>query len=209
MERAFRGVWIMAEVWMDERLNALDKMILAEVDSLDNEDGCYASNQHLAQFCQCTERKVSQSITKLVELGYIRRESFDGRTRILRSNLPKTTRLPGSFFQADTKKIPPENTNRDTGIRDTCNKGSRKPVFTAPSLDEVSAYVKEMGYSMLPEAFFDYYESVGWTVGKGKPMKDWKASVRRWEAREQEEAAERRRKKRVEGFDSGSFIQYR
>lgn len=30
------------------------------------------------------------------------------------------------------------------------------------------------------EAFFDYYESVGWTVGKNKPMRDWQAAARRW-----------------------------
>lgn len=28
--------------------------------------------------------------------------------------------------------------------------------------------------------FCDYYESVGWTVGRNKPMKDWRAAARRW-----------------------------
>lgn len=28
--------------------------------------------------------------------------------------------------------------------------------------------------------FCDYYASVGWTVGRNKPMKDWRAAARRW-----------------------------
>ena len=51
--RDFKGVWIPKEVWLDTRLNALDKVILMEIDSLDQgEKGCYASNEHLAEFCQ-------------------------------------------------------------------------------------------------------------------------------------------------------------
>ena len=54
MDRDFKGIWIPKEIWLDERLNALDKIILAEINSLDGEDGCYASNQYLAEFCQCS-----------------------------------------------------------------------------------------------------------------------------------------------------------
>lgn len=176
MERAFRGVWIMAEVWMDERLNALDKTILAEVDSLDNEDGCYASNQYLAQFCQCTERKVSQSITKLVELGYIRRESFDGRTRILRSNLPKTARQTGKNFQADQKKIPPINIDDNQQLLSK-DKSKR---FVKPTLQEVIDYVREKGYRFDPEEFFYKNEAKGWKIGS-TPMQNWHAACVTWE----------------------------
>ena len=69
-ERDFKGVWIPKTVWLDERLNALDKVILTEIDSLDcGERGCYASNQHIADFCQCSESKVSKAISKLIGLS--------------------------------------------------------------------------------------------------------------------------------------------
>ena len=55
-----------------------------------------------------------------------------------------------------------------------------KKEFKRPSLDEVKAYCKERNSSIEPESFFDYYESNGWKVGKN-PMKDWKATLRRWE----------------------------
>lgn len=88
VKRDFKGVWIPREVWLDKRLSALDKVILTEIDSLDQGDnGCYASNQHLAEFCQCSERKVSDAVTKLIKCGYVSVASFDGRKRTLRSNL--------------------------------------------------------------------------------------------------------------------------
>ena len=37
--------------------------------------------------CGCTETKVSTSITKLIDLGYIQQTKFDGRKRYLKSNL--------------------------------------------------------------------------------------------------------------------------
>ena len=93
-DRDFKGIWIPKEVWFDTRLNALEKIVLFEVDSLDKEDGCFASNDYIAQFCQCSVWKVSTAIQKLIELGYIRIESFDGRHRTLRSNLVFSTRQP-------------------------------------------------------------------------------------------------------------------
>ena len=76
------------EIWLDKRLNALEKVILTEIDSLDNEEtGCYASNKYLAEFCQCSETKISTAISKLIDLEYIYVKSFDGRTRILKSRV--------------------------------------------------------------------------------------------------------------------------
>lgn len=87
-ERQFKGIWIPKEIWLDDNLSALDKVILAEIDSLDNsDDGCYASNEHIAEFCQCTARKVSSAITKLKDLGYIYIKAFDGRKRVIKSNV--------------------------------------------------------------------------------------------------------------------------
>lgn len=88
MDRDFKGVWIPADVWLDTRLNALDKIILAEIDSLDiGGRGCYASNSYIAEFCQCSESKVSHSITRLIDAGYIGQRDFDGRQRVLKSRL--------------------------------------------------------------------------------------------------------------------------
>ena len=56
----------------------------------------------------------------------------------------------------------------------------KKKRFVKPSLEEVREYIEMQHYDIDAQSFFDYYESCGWTVGKNKPMKDWKASVRYW-----------------------------
>ena len=179
MERAFRGVWITAGVYLDDSLDPYDIIILAEIDSLDNEDGCYASNEYLAKFCKCSPSKVSKSVSKLLKLGYIRKESFDGRTRVLRSNLSNSESLPSTKSEADWHEMPAIEVidNYKPSSKDEGGKTFRKP-----TVEEIEAYCKEKGYTYTDaEGFFDYYESVGWLVGKNKPMRDWKASVRRWE----------------------------
>lgn len=85
MNRDFKGVWIPKEIWLNTELTLLEKVILIEIDSLDNEDNCTAGNEYLANFCQCSERKISEAISKLVSLGFIEIISFNGRNRKLKS----------------------------------------------------------------------------------------------------------------------------
>ena len=54
--------------------------------------------------------------------------------------------------------------------------------FVPPSVEEVSAYCYERQNNVDPDRFVDFYAAKGWMVGKNK-MKDWKASVRTWEAK--------------------------
>lgn len=105
MDRRFQGIFIPAEVWTDKRLNAIEKMVLMEIYSLDIEDGCFASNQYLADFCQCSERKISDSITKLKDLGYVYLKSFDGRVRKLGVRLAKFAFLPSKICEAENRNI--------------------------------------------------------------------------------------------------------
>ena len=55
--------------------------------------------------------------------------------------------------------------------------------FVKPTIDELENYKKENQFISDPQAFFDYHKSAGWVIGKSlKPMKDWKAAFRTWEA---------------------------
>lgn len=61
-------------------------------------------------------------------------------------------------------------------------KESKRNIFQKPSRDEVAAYCQERNNRINPDAFLDYYDMRGWTVGKNNtPMKDWRAAVRTWE----------------------------
>lgn len=191
MERDFKGVWIPKEIWLDERLNALDKVILTEIDSLDQgESGCYASNKYIAEFCQCSERKVTDAITKLIKLGYIRLSSFDGRTRILQSCIEKSASLPRKICEADTKNLRgstiENNTVNNTKNKENADKPHRSARFVPPTFEEVNAYCVERQNGIDAQAFIDFYESKGWMIGKDK-MKSWKAAVRTWENRRKQD----------------------
>ena len=87
MNRDFKGIWIPKEIYLDDNLNWTEKILLIEIDSLDNEEGCYASNEYFADFLGKSKRHIRRSLKTLKENCYIRQENFDGRKRILRSNL--------------------------------------------------------------------------------------------------------------------------
>ena len=57
--------------------------------------------------------------------------------------------------------------------------------FQKPTVEQVENYCKERKNDIDAQKFVDYYDSIGWLVGK-KPMKDWKACVRTWEKKEKE-----------------------
>lgn len=54
-----------------------------------------------------------------------------------------------------------------------------------PELHELEEYCQSRNNGIDPCAWIDYYDSVGWLIGK-KPMKDWKAAVRTWERKNKE-----------------------
>lgn len=140
VERDFKGIWIPAEVWLDERLNPLEKVILMEIDSLDCSDkGCYASNEYIAGFCQCSESKVAHAVTRLVELGYVSRKSFDGRQRILQSSLAKFARQNSKVCKSDVQNLQESNIENNIDINSSIKKeykeSPQESDFTAAVVD--------------------------------------------------------------------------
>ncbi len=187
-QRDFKGVWIPRKVWLDEELSALDKVILTEIDSLDmGEDGCWASNKYIADFCQCTERTVSAAISKLIDRGYVYLESFDGRKRVLRSRVEKFSMQSRKKCEADTKNLRPintsNNTNNNTSKKDI---GEKRKRFVPPTLEEVKAYCQTRGNKVDPQQFYDYFTASDWYDSKGKKVVSWKGKIITWEAHRKE-----------------------
>lgn len=61
----------------------------------------------------------------------------------------------------------------------------KRAVFVKPTREEVLAYCRERQSTVSSSAFYDFYESKGWMVGKNH-MKDWKAAVRTWEQKDKQ-----------------------
>jgi hypothetical protein len=51
--------------------------------------------------------------------------------------------------------------------------------FIKPTVEQVQEYADNIGFPLKAQEFVDYYETVGWKVGRN-PMKNWQAAVRTW-----------------------------
>ena len=60
-----------------------------------------------------------------------------------------------------------------------------KDRFIPPTLEEVKAYIKEKGYSVDANKFFQYYSVGHWIDSKGKPVRNWKQKIITWENKEE------------------------
>ena len=79
----------------------------------------------------------------------------------------------------------PISTIKDYTNKDKTIKDERALAFLKPTIEEIEYYCIGRYSPIDAELFYNYYESIGWIVGKS-PMKDWKATIRTWEKREEE-----------------------
>lgn len=98
----------------------------------------------------------------------------------------------------------------DNDLKENTIDGVKEKRFAPPTLENVSEYCREMGYTNVDaERFIDFYTSNGWMVGKNR-MKDWKAAVRNWDRREknpqrQDGAAEVAKKNRFHNLEEHGY----
>lgn len=86
--RSFKGIWIPAEIWLSQKLSTIEKVLIAEISSLDNdkEKGCFASNEYLANFMQLSEGRIVNILTELRKKNIVYTCYNDGRSRGIRVN---------------------------------------------------------------------------------------------------------------------------
>ena len=69
------------------------------------------------------------------------------------------------------KKKPQETNNN--------NKPRAREKFVKPTVEEIEEYVRQKGYNIDAERFWNYYESKGWVIGRNT-MKSWKSACVTW-----------------------------
>lgn len=112
-------------------------------------------------------------------------------------------------FSEKAKKADNDN-EYDNDLKENTIDGVKEKRFAPPTLENVSEYCREMGYTNVDAArFIDFYTSNGWMVGKNR-MKDWKAAVRNWDRREknpqrQDGAAEVAKKNRFHNLEEHGY----
>ena len=58
--------------------------------------------------------------------------------------------------------------------------------FIPPPLEEVEVYIKEKGYNVNAEQWWNFYASKGWMIGKNKMVR-WKNAVATWNTKSKEQ----------------------
>ena len=177
---------IPADVRYDNELKDKAKLLYGEITSLSDKYGyCYASNKYFAELYGVTVTTISLLIKNLVEKGYIESEIKykEGSKEIINRYLKiiKGGYLK-NFKEGYLKKVKDNNINiNNTSINKKEKSIKRK--FDKPTIEKIQEYCIERNNGINAEAFYDFYESKNWYVGKNK-MSDWKACVRTWEQRQ-------------------------
>ena len=84
-----------ANVRYDNRLTPLQKLLFSEITALTNKTGeCWASNSYFAKLYNVSDRWITESIRKLISLGYLesRISKEEGNKRYL--TLTNSTSIP-------------------------------------------------------------------------------------------------------------------
>ena len=91
------------------------------------------------------------------------------------------------YFKINEQQVIKFLNNKKLKKQTTINKNKKIKInnkyFNKPSVDEIKIYCKQRNNNIDAEAFFSFYESKGWMIGKNK-MKDWKRAIITWEKRE-------------------------
>jgi hypothetical protein len=95
-------------------------------------------------------------------------------------------RAPSVTSRDESLPVAPNtNPNSSSNTNQNSKDGAASPPtrtrFIPPSVEEIAAYCHERQNGIDARRFFDYYTANGWTQGRGKPIRDWRAAVRTWE----------------------------
>ena len=84
VNRKFEGIWIPAMVWESKELSTMEKLFLVEINSLDNDEGCFASNGYFSGFFQLSKNRCTEIIKSLEKKEFISVELHREGKRIVK-----------------------------------------------------------------------------------------------------------------------------
>lgn len=78
-------------------------------------------------------------------------------------------------------RVVEDRLEEDRTVKDKTGKNKESVRFIPPTVEEVSDYCFEKGYSFDPEAFVAYYASQNWKKANGQPLSNWHKACATWE----------------------------
>jgi len=119
--------------------------------------------------------KRAKAVTKATKAA----EDRWNRVKDASSNASSTTQAMHNQCHPEPEPEPEPNAEQEARKKEIEAVKPPRICFSKPSKQEVKDYIIEIRAKVDAGAFYDHYESNGWMVGKVK-MKDWKATVRKW-----------------------------
>ena len=135
-KRKVKGIWIPIEIWECKILTLQQKVFLAEIDSLDHGNGCYAKNKWFSKQFGISQDRASRVIGSLIDLGLVsskliyKTNSKEVEKRLLKMIAPLPVEIPiGPGESTDT----PPGRNTEDIIYKIDNIDYRKDIGNVPA----------------------------------------------------------------------------
>lgn len=187
MDRGFKGIWIPREIWLSKELTIQEKVLLAEIDSLDNDEGCFASNEYFGEFLDLSKERARKIIASLKNKGYISVEIiYKEGTKEVDKRIMKVIKGYGRI-QPDGQNQPTGMGENDHYIEKSYNKknntnkeprhkyGEYKNILLSDK--DLERLHKDYGKPIIDEYITKMDE---WIELNGKRYKNYNLALRKW-----------------------------
>ena len=149
LKRGFKGVWIPKEIWLDFSLTWMEKLFVTEINSLDNEKGCFASNDYFSKFFNLSKGRCSQIIKSILNKGIISVEyEYEGKEikkRVLKILKGSIKDIKGGYLE----NIKESNKSINNKYKEKKNLFKKKETLSIKKIDisikEILEIIKEKG----------------------------------------------------------------
>ena len=141
------------------------------------------NDQPLERIAAALERVAdSMDAAKVLEERRRRKAARQARYRASRNAVASTVDATERNEEAKEGKSPhtPLKGEREEAKKELPSSRAHARGFVPPTADEVAAYCRERHSSVDPVAFWNFYASKDWMIGKNR-MKDWRCAVVTWE----------------------------
>ena len=178
MEKPNYYAVIPAEVRYSKNLTPNAKLLYAEITALCNMNGkCTASTDYFSKLYEVSRISIQKWLKILEDNNYIKRVNiYKQGSKQIETRVITLVNIP-------CKEKLTDNINTKVYNNNNITYSNNKVRFKKPTIVEIDLYCADRQNYVDAYAFFDFYQSKNWMVGKNK-MKDWKACIRTWERRE-------------------------
>ena len=178
MEKPNYYAVIPAEVRYSKNLTPNAKLLYAEITALCNMNGkCTASTDYFSKLYEVSRISIQKWLKILEDNNYIK------RVNIYKQGSKQIDTRVITLVNIPCKEKLTDNINTKVYNNNNITYSNNKVRFKKPTIVEIDLYCADRQNNVDAYAFFDFYQSKNWMVGKNK-MKDWKACIRTWERRE-------------------------